>query len=100
MTKTTESAETAFTTSHHGKQDISQDGTATISWQMRMDAANRPKVYALDWNVQAAYTGSSPVSYRYKTKNTKQIASWYDIYVQLITDLLAEYPKKIKHGVY
>lgn len=67
--------------------------------QMRMDAANRPKVYALDWNVQAAYTGSSPVSYRYKTKNTKQIASWYDIYVQLITDLLAEYPKKIKHGV-
>lgn len=67
--------------------------------QMRIDAANKPKVYALDWNVQATYTGSSPVSYRYKTKNTKQIASWYDIYVQLITDLMAEYPKKIKHGV-
>lgn len=67
--------------------------------QMRIDAANKPKAYVLDWNVQAAYTGSSPVSYRYKTKNTKQIASWYDVYVQLITDLLAEYPKKIKHGV-
>lgn len=67
--------------------------------QMRMDADNKPKVYLLDWNVQAAYTGSSPVSYRYKTKNTKQIVSWYDIYVQLITDLMAEYPKKIKHGV-
>ena len=67
--------------------------------QMRIDAANKPKVYVLDWNVQAPYTGSSPVSYRYKAKNTKQIASWYDVYVQLITDLLAEYPKKIKHGV-
>ncbi len=67
--------------------------------QMRMDAASKPKVYVLDWNVRAAYTGSSPVSYRYKTKNTKQIASWYDIYVQLIIDLMAEYPKKIKHGV-
>jgi len=67
--------------------------------QMRIDAANKPKVYVLDWNVQAAYTGSSPVSYRYKTKNTKQITSWYDVYIQLISDLLAEYPKKIKHGV-
>ena len=40
-----------------------------------------------------------PVSYRYKTKNTKQISSWYDIYVQLITDLMSEYPKRIKHGI-
>ena len=67
--------------------------------QMRLDAANKPKVYLLDWDVQAAYTGSSPLSYRYKTKNTKQISSWYDLYVQLIIDLMAEYPKKIKHGV-
>lgn len=67
--------------------------------QMRMDVANKPKVYLLDWNVQAAYTGSYPVSYRYKTKNTKQIGSWYDVYVQLIIDLMTEYPKKIKHGV-
>ena len=67
--------------------------------QMRMDAANKPKVYLLDWSVQATYTGSSPVSYRYKTKNTKQISSWYDIYVQLITDLMSEYPKRIKHGI-
>lgn len=67
--------------------------------QMRIDVASKPKVYNLDWNVQATYTGSSPLSYRYKTKNTKRIASWYNIYVQLITDLLAEYPKKIKHGV-
>lgn len=67
--------------------------------RMRMDAANKPKVYSLDWNIQVTYTGSAPVSYRYKTKNTKQITSWYDVYVQLITDLLAEYPKKIKHGV-
>lgn len=66
---------------------------------MRMDAANKPKVYLLDWSVQATYTGSSPVSYRYKTKNTKQISSWYDIYVQLITDLMSEYPKRIKHGI-
>lgn len=67
--------------------------------QNRIDAANKPKIYLLDWDIRAAYTGSSPVSYRYKTKNTKQIVSWYDIYVQLITDLMAEYPKKIKHGV-
>lgn len=67
--------------------------------QMRVDVANKPKVYVLDWNIQAAYTGSIPVSYRYKTKKTRQITSWYDIYVQLITDLVAEYPKKIKHGV-
>lgn len=67
--------------------------------QMRIDVANKPKVYVLDWNIQAAYTGSIPVSYRYKTKKTRQITSWYDIYVQLITDLVAEYPKKIKHGV-
>ena len=67
--------------------------------QMRMDAANKPKEYLLDWDVQAAYTGAAPISYRYKKKTTKQVASWYDVYVQLITDLMAEYPKKIKHGV-
>lgn len=67
--------------------------------QIRMDAADKPKIYILDWNVQATYTGASPVSYRYKNKNTRQCNSWYDIYVQLLIDLMVEYPKKIKHGI-
>ena len=41
--------------------------------QMRVDVANKPKVYVLDWNIQAAYTGSTPVSYRYKTKKRDKL---------------------------
>ncbi len=56
-------------------------------------------VYVLDWDMNSSYNGSTPISYKYKNKRSKMINSWPDIYVSLLSDLLKDYPKKIKSGV-
>lgn len=67
--------------------------------ERRAAAAAKPKEYTLDWNRDIAYTGAQILSYRIAPQRTKQVNTWTKLYVELISELRANYPKKIRKGV-
>lgn len=58
-----------------------------------------PKVIQLRWDYTGSYKGAKPVSFRFKNHRTRQVKSWNDLYVQLISYLADDYPKVIRDGV-
>ena len=58
-----------------------------------------PKILQLRWDYTGSYKGARPVSFRFKNHRTKQVKSWADLYVQVISYLADDYPRIIKDGV-
>lgn len=67
--------------------------------ERRQLAKQQPKIYTLDWNVLISFNGTTPVSYRYKSKRTRQMESWATTYKELLSDLHKEFPRKIRSGL-
>lgn len=67
--------------------------------ERRAAAAAKPKEYTLDWNRDISYTGAQILAYRIVPQRTRQVNTWTKLYVELMSELRANYPKKIRKGI-
>ena len=67
--------------------------------EAREKAYSEPWVLHLDWEHIGPYTGSIPVSYRYKSQRAVGVSTWGQLYIAVISTLAQEYPRVMKSGV-
>jgi len=67
-------------------------------YALRRQSATQEKAFTLDWNSVISLIGAVPISFKYRSSNTRKVNSWTDLYVAVVTQLLEDYPQKIKPG--
>ena len=59
-------------------------------YALRRQSTTQEKVFTLDWNSVISLIGAVPISFKYRSSNTRKVNSWTDLYVALVTRLLED----------